>query len=206
MASNVLRCRYCNLVQFEIPGRDLCRKCGRILVESAPQAAAEPAATAQPIEVARPARRTKRAKPETADMSLPMHLADPDRRRWLLGRRIKHIRHAKGMTQREVASAGKMQRTYITKVETGSCLPTIELLDRLSSALGVPKFDLLNEAADPQLIAANTADRGGPAPEILAEALTFWRAAAWPERNTLEWLISDFSKKHQASFCEYVQV
>lgn len=59
------------------------------------------------------------------------------------GRRLRHLREVKGMTQTEVAEAFGIDRTFISDLERGRksvCLPTMEIF---ALGFGVSISDLL---------------------------------------------------------------
>jgi transcriptional regulator with XRE-family HTH domain len=54
------------------------------------------------------------------------------------------LRQGKGLTQVELAKKAKVERTYLTKLETGvKANPSLDILKRLAKALGVPVTALL---------------------------------------------------------------
>jgi transcriptional regulator with XRE-family HTH domain len=61
-----------------------------------------------------------------------------------LSRVLRELRKAKGLSQLELAEKAKIERTYLTKLETGAkANPTLATLKRLATALGVPVTALL---------------------------------------------------------------
>lgn len=59
-----------------------------------------------------------------------------------IGKRLRELREAKGLSQGNVAERSGLARSYISHVERGHGTPTIEVLERWSAALGVPLPDL----------------------------------------------------------------
>jgi transcriptional regulator with XRE-family HTH domain len=57
--------------------------------------------------------------------------------------RLRHLREARDMTQREIARRAHVTITYISKLESGLTAPGIDLLERIASALGVHVVELL---------------------------------------------------------------
>ena len=57
-----------------------------------------------------------------------------------IGRRLRRIRGMRDLTQKELANkiAGKVDYTYIGKIERGEQLPSLKVLGKLSDALTVP--------------------------------------------------------------------
>jgi transcriptional regulator with XRE-family HTH domain len=57
-----------------------------------------------------------------------------------IGQILRALRQRKGLTQKELASKiqGKVDYSYIGKIERGEQLPSLKMLERLSNALAVP--------------------------------------------------------------------
>jgi len=57
---------------------------------------------------------------------------------------LKTLREEKGLTQVDLADKTTVERTYIVKLESGDKKnPSLDILERLAKALGVPVTDLL---------------------------------------------------------------
>ncbi|MGH8057675.1 MAG: helix-turn-helix domain-containing protein [Candidatus Entotheonellia bacterium] len=58
----------------------------------------------------------------------------------VIGKRVRELRQGKGLTQKELALKiqGKVDYSYIGKIERGEQLPSLKMLTRLSEALAVP--------------------------------------------------------------------
>ena len=63
--------------------------------------------------------------------------------RRLVGRNVRRIRIAKGLTQEQLAVLSGFSQFYISGLETGRRNPTIVSLYELAQALGVPHMDLV---------------------------------------------------------------
>ena len=57
---------------------------------------------------------------------------------------IKFFRHAKGLTQEELANKSELDRTYISGVERGIRNITLNSLERIISALGIKESVFFN--------------------------------------------------------------
>jgi len=57
-----------------------------------------------------------------------------------VGQRVKKLRKSLGLTQKQFARrvAGKVDHTYIGKIERGHQYPSIKLLERIGRAYSVP--------------------------------------------------------------------
>lgn len=58
---------------------------------------------------------------------------------------MRRLRHLKGWSQEEFAHQAGLHRTYVSDLERGARNPTIEVIDKLAVALGVPVGALLDE-------------------------------------------------------------
>lgn len=66
--------------------------------------------------------------------------------RALLGRRVKELRKAKGLSQEALAERMEVHPKYLGSVERGEQNPTLEFLTKLAAALDVELVALFNYA------------------------------------------------------------
>lgn len=74
--------------------------------------------------------------------------------------RLRDIREMKNLSQKEVERRTGLLRSYLSRVENGHTVPTIETLEKIARALEVPLFQFFFEGetpAEPQPVIA----RGG---------------------------------------------
>ena len=90
----------------------------------------------------------------------------------LLGRRIASLRQERGLTQERLAwEAGLDSKGYLSRIESGQRLPSLDLLDRLARRLDVePRDLLLFPEHDPVAAAMERIRRAGPEAAKLLEA------------------------------------
>jgi transcriptional regulator with XRE-family HTH domain len=60
-----------------------------------------------------------------------------------MGRRLRRLREARGLTQAALAKRARITREYVVRLEAGRYDPTLSVSARLAKALGVPVTDLL---------------------------------------------------------------
>jgi transcriptional regulator with XRE-family HTH domain len=115
-----------------------------------------------------------------------------------LGMRVRRVRKDRGLTQRVLASRMNVPRTYISKVEMGRVIPTLETLGRFAAALDISVTYLLSDESerlrddaigrimDDSFLAeiAQVADRLNPVHRVLI--LRAVRDAASDHRNKKE--------------------
>jgi transcriptional regulator with XRE-family HTH domain len=59
-----------------------------------------------------------------------------------LGDRLKTLRELKGLSQGDIHKRSGLMRSYISRVENGHTVPSIETLEKLARALEVPLYRL----------------------------------------------------------------
>lgn len=60
----------------------------------------------------------------------------------------RYYRNRMGLTQRELAAKMDSSQPYLARIENGTANPTLSMIQRLSSALGVTVLDLLRQRKD----------------------------------------------------------
>jgi transcriptional regulator with XRE-family HTH domain len=66
-----------------------------------------------------------------------------------VGDRLKQFRESKGLTQSEMEERTGLLRGYISRVENGHTVPTLDTLERFARALDVPLYQVLYEGEKP---------------------------------------------------------
>jgi transcriptional regulator with XRE-family HTH domain len=66
----------------------------------------------------------------------------------LIGQRIRSLREHKGLSQGDIENVSGMLRCYISRVEHGHTVPSVETLQRFAAALDVPLYQLFYEEGD----------------------------------------------------------
>ncbi len=69
-----------------------------------------------------------------------------------LGRRLRELRLERGLTLRATAEAAGMSLPYLSEIERGRKLPSLDVLERLAEALGLGVINVLRGVApyDPE--------------------------------------------------------
>ncbi|MGH9350820.1 MAG: helix-turn-helix domain-containing protein [Terriglobia bacterium] len=60
----------------------------------------------------------------------------------LIGERIKRLREQKGLSQGDIEKSSGLLRCYISRVEHGHTVPSLETLERFAAALDLPLYRL----------------------------------------------------------------
>jgi transcriptional regulator with XRE-family HTH domain len=67
----------------------------------------------------------------------------------IIGNRLRALREAKSFSQGEVEKRTALLRCYISRVENGHTVPSIETLEKLARALEVPLYQLFYDGQEP---------------------------------------------------------
>jgi transcriptional regulator with XRE-family HTH domain len=67
----------------------------------------------------------------------------------LIGDRIRAIREAKKLSQGDIEKRCGLLRAYISRVEHGHTVPSVETLEKLARALEIPLYQLFYEGEEP---------------------------------------------------------
>jgi transcriptional regulator with XRE-family HTH domain len=67
----------------------------------------------------------------------------------LIGQRLREIRDAKNLSQDDIEKATGLVRSYISRVENGHTVPSIETLQKWAAALGMQLYQVLYEGEEP---------------------------------------------------------
>jgi transcriptional regulator with XRE-family HTH domain len=62
-----------------------------------------------------------------------------------VGERVKKMRQAAGLSQKDVAKRGGVHRTMVSRIEVKGQNPSLEILRRIARGLGCSVLDLLDE-------------------------------------------------------------
>lgn len=68
----------------------------------------------------------------------------------VIGKRLKAIREEKQMSQGDVEKRTGLLRCYLSRIENGWTIPSIETLEKWSKALEVPLYQLFYDGENPK--------------------------------------------------------
>ncbi len=123
-AREVLRCEHCSLVQFRTMDSH-CRRCRKPLEQEEPE------------------------PPAIALLSVPAHAGHSNpaltQSAINVAKAVRDLRHARSLSQRQLAARMQVPRTYISKIENGKAIPTLSSLERLATALDAEVGQLLHD-------------------------------------------------------------
>ena len=60
----------------------------------------------------------------------------------VIGTKLRSLREAKGLSQGDIEKSTGLLRCYISRIENGHTIPSLETLERFSAALDVPLYKL----------------------------------------------------------------
>lgn len=67
----------------------------------------------------------------------------------IIGTRLRKLRDEKKLSQGDIEKRTGLLRCYISRVENGHTVPSIETLERLAAALELPLYQLFYEGDEP---------------------------------------------------------
>jgi transcriptional regulator with XRE-family HTH domain len=67
----------------------------------------------------------------------------------IIGDRLRVLRRQKNLSQAEIEDRSGLQRAYLSRVENGHTVPTIDTLEKWVTALEVPIYLLFYDGAEP---------------------------------------------------------
>src|SRR5437870_12697590 len=67
----------------------------------------------------------------------------------LIGDHLRAIREAKNLSQGDIEERSGLRRAYISRVEHGHTVPSVETLEKLARALEIPLYRLFYEGEKP---------------------------------------------------------
>jgi transcriptional regulator with XRE-family HTH domain len=71
----------------------------------------------------------------------------------VIGQTLRKLRETKGLSQGDIESKTGMLRCYISRVENGHTVPSLETVERFAAALDVPVYELFyNESEGPEAL------------------------------------------------------
>lgn len=72
----------------------------------------------------------------------------------MIGERLRTLRTEKKMSQGEIQNRTGLLRCYISRVENGHTVPSVETLEKMARALEVPLYQLFYEGEEPPAVRA----------------------------------------------------
>ena len=99
----------------------------------------------------------------------------------IIGTRLKKLREERNLSQGDIEKRTGLLRCYISRVENGHTVPSLETLERLAAALELPLYQLFFEG-----------DEAPPLPNL-------------SKRQTTEELVLDADQEKEVRFYEKVK-
>jgi transcriptional regulator with XRE-family HTH domain len=67
----------------------------------------------------------------------------------VIGERLRALREAKQLSQGDIEKRTGLLRCYISRVENGHTVPSVETLEKLARALEIPMYQLFYDGEEP---------------------------------------------------------
>jgi transcriptional regulator with XRE-family HTH domain len=114
----------------------------------------------------------------------------------IIGTRLRALREGKGLSQGDIEKSTGLLRCYISRIENGHTIPSLETLERFAGALDVPLYKLFysaeGEAPTPNLLRRKSLDELATQPGKAGEDARFlmqfndvWAQLGGPDRDVL---------------------
>jgi transcriptional regulator with XRE-family HTH domain len=95
----------------------------------------------------------------------------------VIGTRLRSLREEKGMSQGDIEKSTGLLRCYISRIENGHTIPSLETLERFAGALDVPLYKLFysgdGDAPTPNLVRRQSLDELAAQPGKAGEEARF---------------------------------
>jgi transcriptional regulator with XRE-family HTH domain len=115
----------------------------------------------------------------------------------IIGTKLRALREEKGLSQGDMEKSTGLLRCYISRIENGHTIPSLETLERFASALDVPFYKLFysgdsvnNNIATPNLLPRQSLDElaaqpgeGGEEARFLLQFRTVLARLGEPDRD-----------------------
>lgn len=113
-----------------------------------------------------------------------------------IGARLRMLRDEKGLSQGDIEERTGLMRCYVSRLENGHTIPSLETLERLAKALEVPLYKMFysdaGEAASSNLTRRKTLEelaeqdgKAGDEARFLLRLRKLWVRLAEPDRDIL---------------------
>jgi len=114
----------------------------------------------------------------------------------LIGTRLRQLREQKGMSQGDIEERTGLLRCYVSRVENGHTVPSLETLERFAGVLDVPLYQLFFSGEEapptPSLTPRSTLEEingdngnGGMDAQFLMKLKNLLTRLAEPDRDVL---------------------
>ena len=87
----------------------------------------------------------------------------------MIGARIRQLREQRGLSQGDIEQSAGLLRCYISRVENGRTVPSLETLERFAAALDVPLYRFFYTGEEPPPPAPDMTPRQTPPEELARE-------------------------------------
>jgi len=107
----------------------------------------------------------------------------------IIGERLRALREEKQFSQGDIEKRTGLLRCYLSRVENGHTVPSVETLEKLSRALEIPLYQLFYEGTDvpapPKIRKTSTWGSGGKDARLLRKFCTLLSRTGETDRQLL---------------------
>jgi transcriptional regulator with XRE-family HTH domain len=117
-----------------------------------------------------------------------------------IGAKLRQLREQKGLSQGDIEKRAGLLRCYISRVENGYKLPSLETLERFAAALDIPLYRLFYDGSEPPPLPRlapsallgdllQTQGRTGPETRFLRKFGSLWSRISGSNREILAGMV-----------------
>jgi transcriptional regulator with XRE-family HTH domain len=93
----------------------------------------------------------------------------------IIGERIRALRESLNLSQGDLEDRSGLLRCYISRVENGHTVPSVETIQKMAGAMGVPLYRFFYEGTKPpepiHILGQSTSDETAPDPK----SANYWK-------------------------------
>jgi len=125
----------------------------------------------------------------------------------IIGERLRWLREGKKLSQGDIEEKTGLLRCYVSRVENGHTVPSVETLEKMARALEIPLYRLFYDAEEPpklpNLLKRKSADDilwgdSGKDADMLAKFCRLFGRMKEDDRNMLFFMAQKMAKRKAA--------
>ena len=122
----------------------------------------------------------------------------------IIGERLRTLREQKNFSQGDIEEKTRLLRCYVSRVENGHTVPSVEALEKMARALEIPMYKLFYESEEPpklpNLLKRKTAEdilwgSSGKDANMLAKFCRLFGRMQEGDRNVLFFMAQKIAKR-----------
>lgn len=124
----------------------------------------------------------------------------------MVGERLRMIRKEKSLSQADIENRTGLLRCYVSRIENGHTVPSVDTLEKIARALGIPLYQLFCDRNQPAPVTAWQASRNskgegwarsGEGASLFARLRRLLRQIGEEDREFLMFVALKMARKHR---------